>query len=369
VLYQAGAVRSVLGREPAELENANLSRWVDDADLARLIELCQTQDTASAELHLRHLDGRPRTCEVLAANVTGHPSWDGVVLNIRDVTERHQLELELRLAQKLESIGQLAAGIAHEINTPIQFIADSVTFLKEGVDDLLALITAYHELLHTEDAIDRAERQRRAAAAEHDSDLDYLTERVPPAFQRALEGIDRVASIVRAMRQFAHTSNQRALIDVNEGLQTTLIVARNEYKYVADIELDLGELPRVMANAGDLNQVFLNLIVNASHAISDVVNHTDQRGQIDIHTRVQDRHAVITIIDTGTGIPAEIADRVFDPFFTTKDVGQGTGQGLAIARTIIDREGGTLTFDTNPGKGTAFTIRLPLADAENITTS
>jgi two-component system NtrC family sensor kinase len=166
---------------------------------------------------------------------------------------------------------------------------------------------------------------------------------------------------VRAMRQFAHPSTERTPIDINEGFRTTLIVARNEYKYVADIELDLGELPLVMANAGDLNQVFLNLIVNASHAIEARVRGTDQRGTITVRTRADDAGVLITVSDTGCGIPAEITGRVFDPFFTTKPVGRGTGQGLAIAHTIIvERHHGAINFEPNPGGGTTFRVLLPL---------
>jgi PAS domain S-box-containing protein len=363
VLYQAGAIGSVLGHEPTELEGANLARWVDKEDLPRLLELCHTGQAASTELHLRHADGRPRTCEVLAASLPGDSSWDGVVLNIRDVTERKQLELELRLAQKLESIGQLAAGIAHEINTPVQFVGNSVIFLKRAADKLLTLTNVYHELLHSDQPIDKEERQRRAVLAEEDTDLEYLIERIPPAFERALDGIKRVSVIVHAMRQFAHPSTERAPTDVNDGLQTTLIVAANEYKYVADIELDLGELPLVMANAGDLNQVFLNLIVNAAHAIEAKAQDSGERGKIIVRTRADDAGVLITVSDSGCGIQAEIAERVFDPFFTTKEIGSGTGQGLAIAHTIVvERHGGTITHQPTPGGGATFRILLPPDD-------
>jgi signal transduction histidine kinase/sensor domain CHASE-containing protein len=275
--------------------------------------------------------------------------------------ERERLEQDLRLAQKLEAVGQLAAGVAHEINTPVQFIGNSVTFLKRAADKLLSLTNVYYELLHTDEPIDKEERQRRAVAAEEDADLEYLTERIPPAIGRALDGIERVSEIVRAMRQFAHPSTERTPIDVNEGVRTTLIVARNEYKYVADIELDLGELPLVMASGGDLNQVVLNLIVNASHAIEARVRDTDQRGTITVRTRADDAGVLLTVSDTGCGIPAEIARRVFDPFFTTKPVGRGTGQGLALAHAIVvERHHGAINFEPNPGGGTTFRVLLPL---------
>ena len=328
------------------------------------------RDPLPAEFRFVRPDGREVWLREVAALVYSDRGLHRVQAVLFDITaakqaelERERLELDLRLAQKLEAVGSLAAGVAHEINTPVQFIGDSVTFLKEAVDELLRLTNVYHELLHTDEQIDKEERQRRAVAAEQESDLEYLTERVPPAFERALEGIQRVSTIVRAMRQFAHPSSQRAPIDVNEGLQTTLIVATNEYKYVADIELDLGDLPLVMANAGDLNQVFLNLIVNAAHAIGSKVRDSGERGTITVRTRAEQAGVLITVSDTGCGIPAEIAGRVFDPFFTTKEVGGGTGQGLAIAHTIVvERHHGAINFEPSPSGGTTFRILLALDD-------
>jgi signal transduction histidine kinase len=227
----------------------------------------------------------------------------------------------------------------------------------------MALTSVYHDLLHSTERIDQAERLHRADAAEEECDLDYLTTRVPAAFGRAMDGVERVASIVRAMRQFAHPSTERSPIDINEGIRTTLIVSKNEYKYVADIELDLGELPVVMANAGDLNQVFLNLIVNAAHAIETAGLGPDARGKITLRTRADEQGLLITVSDNGCGIPAEIADRIFDPFFTTKPVGRGTGQGLAIAHTIIvERHNGAISCEPTAGGGTTFRILLPVND-------
>jgi PAS domain S-box-containing protein len=304
------------------------------------------------EAAIIHADGRCHRVQAVLFDITAAKQAESA---------RERLELDLRLAQKLEAVGQLAAGIAHEINTPVQFIGDSIRFLKESNDELMTLTNVYHDLLHSEEPIDKAERQRRAAAAEDESDLDYLTTRVPAAFKRAMDGVERVASIVRAMRQFAHPSTERSPIDINEGIQTTLVVSRNEYKYVADIELDLGELPLVMANAGELNQVFLNLIVNAAQAIETAGPGSNERGKITLRTRADERGVLITVSDSGCGIPAEIADRIFDPFFTTKPVGHGTGQGLALAHTIIvERHYGTITFEPTPGGGTTFRILLPL---------
>jgi PAS domain S-box-containing protein len=366
VLYQADSVRSVLGRTPCELVGADLSQWVQPEDVPQLLSLCRTAETAEAELNFRHADGSVRACEVRATSLLDHPAWHGVVLNIRDVSGRKRLEIELRLAQKLESVGQLAAGIAHEINTPIQYVSSSMDFLDGAFADMAELNEAYAALC---EAAARAgvdpDALTRITEAEDAADLEYLRERVPAALERSRDGLKRVAKIVGAMRVFGHPStNGTAPVDVNAAIENTLIVAASEYKYVADVTTDLGDIPAVLSNGGDINQVLINLIVNSCHAIADIVGDSGERGRIDIRTSLDGDAAVITIADTGGGIPAAIADRVFDPFFTTKEVGKGTGQGLAIARTIIDRDGGELTFETRPDEGTTFTIRLPLtADA------
>jgi PAS domain S-box-containing protein len=365
VLYQAGSVRSVLGHTPRQLVGADLSAWVDPDDVPELLSLCQTPETAGAELNFRHADGSLRACEVRATSLLDHPAWVGVVLNIRDVSQRKRLEVELRLAQKLESVGQLAAGIAHEINTPIQYVSSSMDFLDRAFADLAELQVAYAAL---GEAAARAgvdpEALTRIAEAEEGADLAYLRERVPAALERCRDGLGRVAKIVSAMRVFGHPStNETAPVDINAAIENTLVVAASEYKYIADVTTDLGDIPLVLSNGGDINQVLINLIVNASHAIADVVGDGGERGAIVIRTSFEDEHVIVTIADTGGGIPPEITDRVFDPFFTTKPVGRGTGQGLAIARSIIDRDGGELTFDTRPGEGTTFTIRLPLTAA------
>jgi PAS domain S-box-containing protein len=292
----------------------------------------------------------------------------GLVFDITEAmhaqTEHALMETELRLAQKLEAVGQLAAGIAHEINTPVQFVGDTVSFLREAFRDLMALQPA-------QAAVNRAAAAGRVPVellegvreAEERADLDYLRERVPAAFERAADGLGRVAAIVGAMREFAHPpTTEQQEFDLNGALRNTLIVAAHAYKYVADVTTDFGDLPPVVCHGGDMNQVFINLIVNAAHAIEDHLGASGERGAIAISTREEGEYALITIQDTGGGIPAEVAARIFDPFFTTKDVGRGTGQGLAIARAmVVERHGGALTFETVPGRGTAFQVRVPVA--------
>ena len=280
---------------------------------------------------------------------------------VENVTAQKNLEISLRQAQKLESVGQLASGIAHEINTPVQFVSDSVHFVREAVADLFSVVRSYRAL---RDVV--AESQptavAEAIAAEASADLEYLEEQLPKALDRALDGLQRVATIVRGMRAFAHPDQkEKAPSDLNDALETTITIARNEYKYVAEVETDFGDLPPVVCHVGELNQVFLNIIVNAAHAIGDVVGGTERKGCIRIRTWREDDFALIAITDTGSGIPEAVRHRIFDPFFTTKEVGRGTGQGLAIARSVVvEKHQGALTFETELGRGTTFTIRLPI---------
>ena len=288
-----------------------------------------------------------------------------LVTQVLEEAKRRQLEeRSLRQAQKMEAVGTLAAGIAHEINTPMQYASDTVLFLKDAFSTLQELYREYRERALS---LARSGGQNEAIAAweqaDERADSQYLLEQAPLAFERALEGLGRVGTIVHALKDFAHPGQrQMGAADVNRAITSTLAVARSEYKYVAEVVTDLGELPSVVCHVGDLNQVFLNLIVNAAHAIGDVVRGTEALGQIRITTLCADGDVIIRIGDTGGGIPESVADRVFDPFFTTKEVGKGTGQGLAIARSIVvDRHHGTLSFESRVGVGTTFTIRLPVS--------
>lgn len=292
---------------------------------------------------------------------------DGAVCIAVDMREKQRLEMELRQAQKLESIGQLAAGIAHEVNTPIQFTGDSIYFLKDAFADLCRLIDGYEGLRACLPSLeDVSTHCEDLAAMREQIDVDFVVDEIPAAIARALDGVDRVATIVSAMKAFAHPGgSEKAHQDINAAIQTTLEVCRNEYKYVATVDLKLGDLPLVYCKLGDINQVLLNLIVNAAHAIEGVVASSGATGRITITTIVDGEDLVVTVSDTGGGIPDEIRERVFDPFFTTKEVGAGTGQGLAIARRIIvDGHGGTLRFESVAGEGTTFELRIPVGRTE-----
>jgi PAS domain S-box-containing protein len=340
----------------------------DRAAMARAYEeMCATGEPQTYEFRWTRPDGREIWLSDTGSVVcyaTGERYLQGL---IHDVTaakeaeaERRRLELELRLSQKLEAVGQLASGIAHEINTPIQFVGDTISFLRDAFDDLLEITRLQADLLAQPSV--PPELTRRAEDARERADLDYLYERIPMACRRGTDGIERVATIVRAMKAFSHPpAAEQAPVDLNAALRNTLIVAANEYRYVADVETDLGDLPSVVCNGGDINQLFLNLVVNAGHAIADRVGDSGERGAIRVRTRVEGPDVVISIADTGCGMPDDVAERAFDPFFTTKEVGRGTGQGLAMARTLVDRHRGALTFDTTPGVGTTFHVRLPVA--------
>ena len=280
-----------------------------------------------------------------------------------DISKRVALESMLRQAEKLAAVGQLAAGIAHEINTPVQFVNDSVIFLRDGLDNLLALIGRCQKArrsLAGGEALEKVETEM--VRAEEDADLAFLSEHLPKAVERSFEGLGRVASIVRSMKEFAHPDQREmAALDLNRALQATLTVARSEYRYAAAVETDFGALPMVLCHAGEINQVFLNIIVNAAHAIQDVVKDSGQRGLITVRTRQDGDWAEVSIGDTGGGIPQAIRNKVYDPFFTTKEVGKGTGQGLATAwSVVVEKHGGGLRFETTAGTGTTFFIRLPV---------
>jgi signal transduction histidine kinase len=279
--------------------------------------------------------------------------------------ERQEFEIQLRQAQKLESIGQLAAGIAHEINTPTQYIGDNTRFLKEAFTSVVQLLKQYQEAVkEAESGGVRGELLEKIAQAKEEQDLDFLLQEIPSAIDQSLEGIERVAKIVRAMKDFSHPNNaEKTAIDINHAIESTVTVTRNEWKYVANLETELDRnLPAVPCLPGEVNQVILNLIVNAAHAIGDAVRGTEEKGLIRVTTTRVGEWVEIRVADTGTGIPEQARSRIFEPFFTTKEVGKGTGQGLAITRSVVvDKHGGTITFETEVGKGTTFIVRIPLS--------
>jgi PAS domain S-box-containing protein len=290
----------------------------------------------------------------------------GVLILGQDITDRRLLESQLSKAQKLEAIGQLAAGIAHEINTPTQYVSDNTRFLQEAFHDLATLMKQYEAVCQAARTSCLTDDHLRAVEAlVTDIDAPYLRDEIPLAIQQSLEGLERVATIVRAMKDFSHPGGEEKVsADLNKAIESTITVARNEWKYVADMVVDFDpNLPDVPCFIGDINQVILNIMVNAAHAIGDLVAAGNlAKGTITVQTRRVDDAVEIRIKDTGGGIPEAIRSKIFDPFFTTKEVGRGTGQGLAIAHSVVvEKHGGTLTFETEIGRGSIFIIRLPTA--------
>jgi PAS domain S-box-containing protein len=271
--------------------------------------------------------------------------------------ERERLEQELHQAQKMEALGQLASGVAHEINTPIQFVGDSVAFLVDAFGDLQVAIAGLRR--------GAGSAGGPAAAGPVDAeDLDFLLTEVPRALMRTEAGVERVAEIVRAMRAFAHPSRaSRRRCSLNEVVRSALTVAHNELKHVAEVSVDLDEhLPEIDCAPSEIGQVALNLLVNAAHAIGDL-GTPGARGVISVGTRrgAEAGQVELLVADTGVGIPPAVLPRIFEPFFTTKEVGRGSGQGLALAhRVVVDDHGGRIDVDSTPGGGSTFRIVLPV---------
>ncbi|GAB4378689.1 MAG: hypothetical protein Kow0042_27350 [Calditrichia bacterium] len=294
-----------------------------------------------------------------------HQKYGGFILVATEVTERKNLEVQLAGAQKLESIGQLAAGIAHEINTPIQYVGDNIRFIQDAFSDLRGLFDKFKVLLNGQES-SNGDHDIRNEIKElmEQVEMDWLLEEIPRAVEQSLEGTQRVTDIVRAMKEFSHPGREeKSVIDLNKALKNTLTVSRNEWKYVAEVETDFdANLPAVACLPGEMNQVFLNIIINAAHAIKEVVGEkADNKGKIRVSTHQVGEMVEIRISDNGTGIPKSIQSKIFDPFFTTKDVGKGTGQGLALSYNIVvEKHGGSISFESEMGKGTTFIIRLPI---------
>ena len=321
------------------------------------------------EIAGKHRSGRELILEVSFSE--SRDSFHKSVLSamIRDVTERRHVESQRAQAQKLESIGQLAAGMAHEINTPIQYIGDNLRFIADSYASMQKLVDAYQGVGAALRAGERIEAPvTEAERVAREIDYPYLQNETPCAIEQALEGVERVAEIVKAMKEFSHPGSiELAPTDLNRVIEATALISKNKWKYVADLKTSLdSELPAVACVAGELSQVFLNLIINAADAIGDAIKGGGpKKGTIWIASRCDGDFAEVRVRDSGTGIPPAVRSKIFDPFFTTKDVGQGSGQGLAISYAIVvQKHHGTIEFETTLGAGTTFIIRLPIKRPE-----
>jgi signal transduction histidine kinase len=326
-------------------------------------KLGRTLDEARRQRDVAHEQKDRAEAVLLQLTQRSHELTTAIASLHDEMEHRARVEIELRQAQKLESIGRLAAGVAHEINTPVQFVNDSIQFVRDGIGELFGVVDKLGAVQRAVlDGMPSRAAADVAADATDTADLPYLVANVPRALDRALEGLDRVATIVRSMKEFAHPdAKEMQLADLNRAIENTLTIARNEYRGVAELEVELGEIPLVRCHIGELNQAVLNIVTNAAHAIEDVVHGSSAKGRIRIQTYRDGDEVVIALADTGTGIPEGARAHIFDPFFTTKEVGRGSGQGLAIAHSVVvDKHHGRLEFQTELGKGTTFFIRLAI---------
>jgi signal transduction histidine kinase len=294
------------------------------------------------------------------------------------VADEHQERLDDRVApldrdamtvrivreQKRGAVGDLAPGIAHELSSPLQYIGDNVRYLEGAFAGLLELVEAYRRLreaLQSDGGV-RGAHLDDVARAEERADLELVRERLPETFADAADGVSRMRRMVGAMKEFARSpAGRKAPVDLAGAFETVLMIARNEYKYVADLETDFGVLPKVWAHEDELKQVFLNLLVNAARAIGAVVRGTPARGRLRVSTRQEGAFALVAISDTGCGVPEAARRRVFERIFTPNDADETACRGLTVARAIVEeRHGGSLTFETELGRGTTFFVRLPL---------
>jgi signal transduction histidine kinase len=370
ILYANRAALDCLGLGSlADVTGASLGELFTDESYATLLPnlrklVADDDQLFMGELKMRRVGGVLIDADLY--HVAVPVSLEGTsMLNFRDVTMQKRLETELHQAQKLESVGRLAAGIAHEINTPIQFIGDSATYVGTTLTEVMALLEkSRSELRRVAEASGDAGMLQRLADEEEAADLEFSRDQGPRAVERISEGVSRVARIVSAMKCYSHPGSAEAvLVDVNKLLADTMIVAGHELRTAGEVVSDFGEIPSILGYPGDLNQAFLNLMVNAAHAVAD--RPPDGNGElrrIAVSTRLEAGQVVVRIADTGCGMTPEVKARLFEPFFTTKPIGKGTGQGLTVVRAaIVQKHNGTVECETAVGVGTTFTLHLPLS--------
>jgi len=379
MVYHNPALQRFIGKPASWISDQRLVDLVHESDregfMAALRKGAKAGLTQVFEYRLADAQGTWNDVEGQVSAVEdpgGH--GDSVLLISRDISlrkqmerERERAEIQLRHSQKLEAIGQLSAGIAHEINTPTQYIGDNTTFLRDAFAQSTALIRILQgHLMRIRDGSNPgAEEAGLALEALEAGDVDYLEAEIPKAIQQTLDGVARVAKIVGAMKDFSHPGGETiSTIDLHRTIESTITVSRGEWRSVANLETAFApELPLVPCYPGEINQVILNLVVNAAHAIEarQLQEGTSEPGLIRIGTQLLSSEVEIWVSDNGTGIPEDIRNRIFDPFFTTKPVGKGTGQGLSLVHGVVtEKHKGRIKLESTPGKGTTFRIFLPL---------
>ncbi len=344
--------------------------WEEISELESAIKACAVSGQQQLESRFEGKSGESRTVDVTACPIGDGDSRHGYLILMTDVTKNRSLEIQLDQALRLESVGQLAAGVAHEINTPMQYIGDNVRFVSKTLTKLESVLDCLHLLVDPDVSDETLCKKRKTIELTlKPKKVKALLEQIPFALQDSIDGVGSVTKIVAAMKEFSHPGDdQKTQVCLNHILQSTVTVASNEWKYVAEIEMNLEEtLPKIEAIPGELNQAFLNIIVNAAHAIGDRIKAKQMvKGVIKIETKTIGERVLVSIQDNGGGIPEAARMKVFEPFFTTKEVGKGTGQGLAIAFTVITKKHeGSITFDVESGIGTTFNIDLPIKSTDD----
>jgi two-component system, NtrC family, sensor kinase len=315
---------------------------------------------------LRHLLWQ--TQQVAAGDYSQHTEFLGefsVAFNtmITQLNERKKLEQQVHQAKKLEAVGQLAGGMAHEMNTPLQYINDNLSFLKESIESVLTLQRRYRAAFEVFRQLTSAEAHlAELKAAEDAADIEYLEEQIPEAFHQSLAGFGQISQLIKALKEFAQPEQKKKVFaNINQALTDVLHIAHSQYVSIAEARLIAGEIPPVHCYIGEMNQAFLSLLLNATQAIAEKQQQAPCQGLIQIRTRNEDSGVCIEFEDNGVGIPKEIGERIFEPFFTTRTIGQGIGLGLASAwTTIVDKHQGSLSFTSQPGNGSVFFLRLPV---------
>lgn len=309
--------------------------------------------TARALLQMHHLEN-------LVARRTADLERAGTALQ-QEIDERKQLENQLVQSEKLASLGQLAAGVAHEINNPIGFVASNLGSLAGYLQQIGQMLSAYRQ---SEEAISAPQVREHLQSLRESIDLDFLQEDIPLLIKESKEGIGRVEQIVKDLKNFSRVDSdqQWQLADLQQGIDSTLNIVANEIKYKADLVKDYHELPQIECLPSQLNQVVMNLVVNAAQAIGP------ERGTITLRNGVDGEHVWLEVSDTGCGIDAQHLQKIFDPFFTTKPVGKGTGLGLSLSYGIVKKHGGQISVRSQPGVGSTFRVELPIRQAPRTAT-
>ncbi|MGD1082861.1 MAG: PAS domain S-box protein, partial [Candidatus Sulfotelmatobacter sp.] len=363
-IYNNPAYQRLLGYTPEELKRTISFQQIHPDDQPRVTRAAEqalkTGVGQIVEYRMQRKDGTYVTLESHGSFIrNSRGEIEANVISARDISDRRMAMQN----EKLSAIGQLAAGIAHEINTPVQYVSDNLAFLSDTWNHLDPAMDSCLTQLHASVGCDSrpSEPVTPGGAPE---DWDWLRQEVPKAISQSLEGVRRISKIVSAMRRFSHTGGgERQEVDLNEALDATLTIAQNQIKHIADVQTDYQpNLPPLECYADEMNQVFLNLIVNATHAIREASKkQARERGKLTIRTRQMDNDVQIEIQDNGTGMPLPVCARVFDPFFTTKQAGEGTGQGLTICHDIVvQKHHGKIWFDTKLNRGTTFFVRIPI---------